>query len=34
MEILAVLSDGDETMALGNSQHRMVLEIEWYCAKK
>lgn len=30
MEILAVLSDGDETMALGNSQHRMVLEIEWY----
>ena len=30
MEILAVLSDGDETMALGNTQHRIVLEIEWY----
>ena len=34
MEILAVLSDGDETMALGNTQHRMVLEIEWYQSKK
>lgn len=30
MDILAVLSDGDETMALGNTQHRIVLEIEWY----
>lgn len=30
IEILAVLSDGDETMALGNNQHRLVLEIEWY----
>ena len=30
IEALAILSDGDETMALGNSQHRIVLEIEWY----
>jgi hypothetical protein len=33
-DILAVLSDGDETMALGNTQHRIVIEIEWYKSKK
>lgn len=33
-DILAVLSDGDETMALGNTQHRIVLELEWYKANK
>ncbi len=32
-DILAVLSDGDETMSLGNTQHRIVIEIEWYKSK-
>ena len=29
-EILAILSDGDESMNINNIQQRIVLEIEWY----
>ena len=29
-KILAILSDGDESMNINNIQQRIVLEIEWY----